>query len=101
MDSAVIQEIQSGDLTRASLIGYDGTSVDTFNSGFILFCLLFGRFPFQDATITDDFYKYVANKDYDGFWNLHRDVSGAASEYIKRLIFQILSFDPRLRPTLD
>ena len=41
--------------------GYDGKFVDVFNAGYILFCMLFQRQPFCNATQKDPLYVYIWN----------------------------------------
>jgi serine/threonine protein kinase len=49
---------------------YNGSEADIFNAGFILFCMIFQRFPFGRASVTDAFYRHIFNNDSEAFWNL-------------------------------
>lgn len=46
---------------------YKGEPVDVFALGFILFAMVFGRYPFTHATLENNNYKGLINKT-DEFW---------------------------------
>lgn len=49
---------------------YRGTSVDIFAAGVILFIMITGTMPFKSqASVTDELYQYIVNKEYDKFWD--------------------------------
>ena len=48
--------------------GYDGTLADIFSLGVVLFVLVMGFYPFDKPNITDSRFKYIAKKDFTGFW---------------------------------
>lgn len=50
---------------------YNGTSVDLFATGIILFIMSIGNPPFYDAKINDPFYKLFCSNKIDSFWKLH------------------------------
>lgn len=54
-------EIKLGEL-------YDGKQVDVFALGVILFIIVVGLFPFQEATLTDYFFKMVHKGEYEKYW---------------------------------
>ena len=48
--------------------GYDGALADIFSLGVVLFVLVMGFYPFDKPNITDSRFKYIAKKDFSGFW---------------------------------
>ena len=63
---------------------YDGFQVDMFSTGVILFILVTGREPFEEATYEDYFYNLLVKEKYDKFWR--RKGGEAFSEDFKDLI---------------
>ena len=53
------------------LQGYFGQYVDIFNSGIILFNMIFQQNPFLNAVATDQFYKYIILEQSVNFWKTH------------------------------
>jgi len=47
---------------------YDGVKVDIFAIGVILFVIVTGRYPFQRATQTDEYYQCIYDGDFDDYW---------------------------------
>ena len=45
--------------------------IDIFSCGVVLFIMLSGYRPFNDAKKNDNSYKYIYNKDYASFWKWH------------------------------
>jgi len=52
---------------------------DIFAAGIVLFCLLFGHPPFQNATVDDPLYFALMQKNTDKFWRSHLKVEISAS----------------------
>ena len=83
---------------------YDGDRVDIFNTGIVVFCLVFGRMPFGRATTQDAFFKLIADGKEEAFWTLHEDDElnvSKVSDACKNLIWQLLQRQPSSRPTLE
>ena len=68
-----------------------------------------GTFPFKEARITDPYYKHIAARDYNSFWQmheaLHKQTNGdktdvVFSESFKDMISGMLAFQPFQRPSL-
>jgi serine/threonine protein kinase len=47
---------------------YDGTQIDIFSTGVILFILVQGIFPFKEARTTEYFYDLLCRGDYETYW---------------------------------
>lgn len=85
-------------------IPYQGQVVDLFALGVTIFIMHTGTFPFKEARITDPYYKHIAARDYNSFWQMHeslherKDVGGKKevvfSESFKDLISGMLAFQP-------
>lgn len=78
---------------------YDGRQVDIFSAGVILFILVLGIFPFQEARKDDYFYNLVLTGKLSTYW---KKVGGEqlAPEF-KDLILKMLSYDANKRPTIE
>ena len=48
--------------------GYEGTLSDIFSLGVVLFVLVMGFYPFDKPNITDNRFKLILKKDFQGFW---------------------------------
>ena len=53
---------------------YDGPSSDIFSLGVTLFIMIYGQYPFCEATLFDSKYKYIYLEKYDEFW-VNNDIS--------------------------
>lgn len=71
---------------------YNGTMVDVWSSGVVLFALVSGYLPFEDPD-TGQLYKKILSADYD----LPEHVSDEAGDLISR----ILTTDPEKRITME
>ena len=71
---------------------YNGTRVDVWSSGVVLFALLSGYLPFEDPD-TGELYKKILSADYE----LPEHVSDEAADLISR----ILTTDPDKRITME
>lgn len=77
---------------------YDGRKADVFAAGVILFTVIFGIFPFQDACSSDKYYKLIMAGDAETYWKT-TGISNVPKE-LENLIFKIFSPDPQNRPTI-
>ena len=85
---------------------YEGTKVDIFCAGIVLFIMLSGHPPFNSANPNKDiYYKAFANKGPAAYWNVIQSKyhvnPGFASEEFKNLINMMIACDPSDRPTLQ
>lgn len=82
---------------------YSGVSIDLFAAAIILFITYAGTPPFNKADPKDPYYRLLATKKYDTFWNAHS--KGKPKDYFsnefKSLINALLAYDPKERPTLE
>ena len=80
---------------------YNGTSVDLFSAGVILFTMIWGYPPFHKATNHDNFYRCIVAKRIDFFWKRHNHKKAEKdcqqSDDLKDLIASMLKFNPEDR----
>lgn len=49
---------------------YNGTSVDIFSAGVVLFNMMTGGMPFKNkASLNDSLYQFLVDKDYSKYWS--------------------------------
>jgi len=77
---------------------YDGRQIDIFSVGVILFIIVMGIFPFQEAKADDYYYKLLLSGKKDKYWK-KTGGDGLSSEF-KDLIESMLSYDPSKRPNI-
>ena len=77
---------------------YDGTQIDMFSTGVILFIIVQGIFPFKEAKKDEYFYSLLLNKDYATYWK--KTGGQNLSDNFKDLILKLFSYDGKDRPTV-
>ena len=80
---------------------YEGVKVDIFCLGVVLINLVTCNFGFGTATIKDKFYRKIMGKKYDDYWELVSNKVGGISEELKNLYIKMVSYNPKLRPSID
>lgn len=85
--------------------GYDGVKADFFSLGVILFIMLFGVPPFNQATKDDNLYRlfYRGSQSYKYFLRLHfatkqQFQEGKIDADLVELLFSLLDENPEMRP---
>ena len=78
---------------------YKGRKVDLFSLGVILFIIVRGTFPFNEAKIDDHFYRSIVKGDQEAYFD--KVDSTKLSENFKDLIFKLLAYDSDQRPNID
>lgn len=76
---------------------YEGSKVDVFASGVVLFVMYAGHPPFEKAALTDPYYRLIKDKKYTAFWKAHerRKTPGFFNEDFKSLFVAMCSFNPQ------
>ena len=73
--------------------------IDIFSTGVILFIIVQGIFPFQEAKKDEYYYNLLLNGDYETYWK--KTGGEKLSNEFKDLILKIFSYDGSKRPTLQ
>ena len=81
---------------------YEGTSVDIFSTGIILFIMYSHNPPFAKADRNDPFYRMLLNQE-DRFWSAHsrNKPAGHYTPEFKDLLKRMLLIDPQQRITIE
>jgi len=80
---------------------YKGTDADLFSTGVILFVLVTGKLPFGKAIVYDQYYRNFIKNDPKTFWKIMLPKVGNVSDDFMDLVNQMLSYDPKERPSFD
>jgi len=76
-----------------------GKACDIFSAGVVLFILLTGYPPFEQAIKTDKWFNPLYKKDTDKFWKQHKGCG--VDKHCKYLLGRMMAYKAHDRPTLD
>ena len=85
----------SPEVLIAATKGYDGIKNDIFSLGIVLFSLIFGYLPFNNATFTDFRYKFIIKEQFDDFWKSLNYNNEGISNNFKDLFERMICFDSK------
>jgi serine/threonine protein kinase len=77
---------------------YDGRQVDVFALGVVLFVIVQGTFPFQEAVDDDYYYDLLKRGKLEKYFKSTRTEN--LSDEFKDLVVKMFSHDPTKRPTI-
>ena len=80
---------------------YDGVKADIFSLGVILLYLVTGKIGFNDATLDDEYYKYIILEKFPKYWKKVEKMVGKVPEQLKLLYQKMISFNPDERPIIE
>ena len=80
---------------------YDGFEADIFSLGVLLFTLNTCRFGFKKAEETDRLYMYIMVNRTEDYWKKISRSIPKLSEDFKKLYLQMISYNPKERPTIE
>ena len=73
--------------------------IDVFSTGVILFIIIQGIFPFQEAKKDEFYYNLLMKGDYETYWK--KTGGEKLSDEFKDLIIKMFQYEGDKRPTLD
>ncbi len=80
---------------KAYTKGFDAIKNDIFSLGVLLFVITIGRFPFHMTSFSDEKYRYIIKKNYEGFWDYFNNIE--ISDEFKDLINNLINITPSQR----
>ena len=89
----------------SSLKEYQGVPSDIFSLGIVLFLLVMGFYPFEKPNFTDNRYKFIMKKDFNGFWKKCEKILGENSfpfsDEFKNLFEKMVCYQPKERLSIN
>lgn len=89
----------------SSAIEYQGVPSDIFSLGIILFLLVMGFYPFEKPNFTDNKYKFIMKKDFNGFWKKCEKILGKenfpVSNEFKNLFEKMVCYQAKERLSIN
>lgn len=79
---------------------YEGTKVDVYSTGILLFTLITGKKPFSFALLKDKQYQKIMAKLYKTYWNDLKGHVPECSEEFKKLYVKMVAYNPKDRPSV-
>lgn len=92
------------EMFSCATIGYDGVGADIFSLGIVLFILVMGFYPFDKPNITDNRYKLIVKKDFNGFWKKCEQKmpnNNGISDEFKDLFEKMVCYIPKERISIN
>lgn len=77
---------------------YNGTKVDIFSMGVLVFIMVLGKFPHGTKILKDKYYSLIRAKRYDAYFQAVD--ARHCSPAFKNLIVKLLAYTPSERPTI-
>ena len=73
-----------------------------FALGIILFIIVIGFFPFEDAAVkTDYYYNLIITGNFSLYWSKFGKNNTTLSDEFKDMVVKMLSFNPKDRPNVE
>ena len=89
----------------SSSMEYEGIPTDIFSLGVVLFLLVMGFYPFEKPNFTDNRYKFIMKKDFNGFWKKCEKLLGETnciiSPEFKNLFEKMVCYQAKERITIN
>ncbi len=79
---------------------YSGKAADLFSAAVVLFMMVTQCQPFEEARVTDKYYKFLAGNKPEVYWSIFDKVT-PLSDDLKDLLTGMLQLDPAARYTLE
>lgn len=89
----------------SSVMEYYGVPSDIFSLGVVLFVLVMGFYPFEKPNCTDNRYKLIMKKDFNGFWKkcdkILNDKNSNISSEFKNLFEKMVCYQAKERISIN
>lgn len=77
---------------------YDGSRVDLFSMGVLVFIMALGKFPHGTKILTDKYYALIRSRNFEDYYDAVE--ASHTSLPFRQLIFSLLAYAPSERPTI-